>query len=332
MFLRLAALSLSSLIALPAAAACVGQSYLDVMGDEQRQELAAAVDDMPYAKGLTWQASKGDDTLTIVGTMHIFDPRLEQIRARIGDAVRNADLVLLEATPAEEAKLQELVVTDPGKLFIVDGPTLPELLDPETWAALSAAAADRQIPGFMAAKMQPWYLSLMLAIPPCAMTDMASGVRGLDQMIIQDAEAANVPTKAIEPFDTLFELFDEASIEEQIDMIRINMLAPDLQLQMFVAMLDHYFAEDVGRLWELSRIAMLDVSGLDRAEGEVMFAEMEDALLTQRNRNWIPVIADATQTNDDIVIAVGAAHLIGEVGILQLLENEGWKISQLITN
>jgi uncharacterized protein YbaP (TraB family) len=329
MFLRSAATALITLMALPAAAACVGQSYLDVMTDAQRTELDAAIATQPYSEGLTWQAARGNDTLTIVGTMHIFDPRLETIRARVGAAVQNADLVMLEATPEEEAKLQELVVTDPGRLFIVDGPTLPELLDQETWDMLANAASDRGIPSFMAAKMQPWYLSLMLAIPPCAMTDMVNGVRGLDHMITDDAMAAGVPLQAVEPFTTLFDLFKDEPMDDQIDMLRVNMLVPELQQQMFVAMLDQYFAEDVGRLWEMSRIAMMGMADVDPAEATATFNEMEEALLDNRNRNWIPVITQATETNDDIVIAVGAAHLIGERGILRLLENEGWAITRL---
>ena len=329
MFFRSAATVFFALIGLPAAAACDGTSYLDQISDAQRTQLDTSVANMPYAEGLVWEATKGADTITVVGTMHIYDPRLEALRAKLADTITTADLVMLEATPEEEAKLQDLIVTDPGRLFIVDGPTLPELLDEETWNLIADAAQQRSIPPFMAAKMQPWYLSLTLAIPTCAMTDMVAGVRGLDQMIIQDAEAAGVPLQAVEPFTTLFDVFNGDSIEEQVDMLRVNMLAPELQQQMFVAMLDRYFAEDVGRLWELSRVAMSDVPGFDPDEGAAMFEEMQDALLTTRNKNWIPVILEAAQANDDIVLAVGAAHLIGESGVLRLLENDGWSLSRI---
>jgi len=328
MSLRAALTAVFATLALPAAALCTGPSYLDGMSAEQRAALDAAVADMPYAEGLTYYATRGDDRLTIVGTMHIYDPRLEIIRTRISADVRNADLVLLEATAREEEQLRDLITTDPGLIFIVDGPTLPELLDEGIWQQLSDAAGERNIPGFMAAKMQPWYLSLMLSVPPCAMEDMLAGVQGLDKMIASDAAAAGVPTAALEPYTTLFEIFDAAPVEEQVDMLRINMMAPDKQSAMFVAMLDHYFDEDVGRLWELSRIALEDIPELDPAAAAAMFAEVEAGLLNTRNRNWIPVIEDAAETHDDIVVAAGAAHLIGEQGILQLLEDAGWQISR----
>lgn len=329
MFLRAAATTFFALVALPATAACVGDNYLDRLTDPQRESLAVAVADMPYAEGIVWNATNGEDTLTVVGTMHIYDPRLEDLRSQLAGRIAAADLVMLEATPKEEAALQELITTDPGRLFIVDGPTLPELLDEDTWELIAQAATDRGIPSFMAAKMQPWYLSITLAIPSCAMGDIMSGVRGLDHMIIEDAKAANVPLLALEPHTTLFDIFENEPVEEQIEMLRVNMLMPELQQQMFVAMLDRYFAEDIGRLWEMSRIALADVPDIDPVEASSMFDEMSEAFLDKRNQNWMPVINEALQTNDDIVIAVGAAHLIGEQGVLQLLENDGWTVSRI---
>ena len=329
MLLRLLATAAFTLTALPLAAECTGVSYMDTMTDPQRDALDAIVAEMPYAEGLTYLAERGNDRITLIGTMHIYDPRLEIIRARTAGFVREAELVMLEATEKEEAELQALIAAEPERVFIVDGPTLPEILDEDVWQMIVTAATERGIPGFMAAKMQPWYLSLALAIPPCAMGDMAQGARGLDHMIAADAKAAGVPLKALEPYTTLFDLFDDAPVDEQIDMLRVNMLAPELQQQMFVAMLDRYFAEDVGRLWEMGRIAMQDIPDIDPAEGDAMFLEMQEALLDTRNGNWIPVIYDALDTSDRIVVAVGAAHLIGEAGLVQRLADDGWTVTRI---
>jgi uncharacterized protein YbaP (TraB family) len=48
--------------------------------------------------------------------------------------------------------------------------------------------------------------------------------------------------------------------------------------------------------------------------------------LDQRNQNWVPVITEATQEHDNIVVAVGAAHLPGKLGLVALLEAEGWTL------
>ncbi len=329
MFLRTTTLALLTFLGLPAAAQCVGTSYLDQMSPAQRADLAEATQALPYAQGTLWTAMRDDRTITIIGTMHIYDPRLEPIYAQMKDEIEGADLILLEATPEEEAELQELVISDPDLLFITDGPTLPTLLDEETWGLIAAAATDRGIPGFMAAKMQPWYLSLVLSIPPCATQDMLSGDLGLDHMISAGAIEAGVPMQALESVTTLFELFTSSPIDEQIDMLMINLANPEVQQQLFVSMLDSYFAQDVGTLWEMSRIAMTEVPGMNAETAADVFDEMEQSLLITRNLNWMPVIADAVAQHDELVVAVGAAHLIGDFGILRLLENDGWTLTQI---
>ncbi|MEL6839069.1 MAG: TraB/GumN family protein [Pseudomonadota bacterium] len=329
MFMRSAVFVLLTCVGLPAAAQCVGASYLDQLSPDKQAALRASADAMPFSEGTLWTAMRDSDTITVIGTMHIYDPRLDPIYDQIKDEVAAADLVMLEATPKEEAELQDLIVTDPDLLFITEGPTLPALLDEETWGLIANAASDRGIPGFMAAKMQPWYLSLVLSIPPCATQDMLAGDLGLDHMISEGAQAAGVPMQALEPVTTLFDLFQDSPLDEQIDMLMVNLSSPEIQQQMFVAMLDSYFAQDVGTLWEMSRISMTELPGIDEATATEMFAQIEDSLLIQRNRNWMPVIAEAVAEHDDLVVAVGAAHLIGTEGILQFLQDDGWTLTRM---
>ena len=314
---------------LPALAQCAGVGYLETLTADETASLTAAADKIPYGQGTVWQAHKGGKTVTVVGTMHIYDARLDGIRNLVTEEVQNADLVLVEATLDDQRRMQELIVTDPGMLFITEGPTLPDMLDEQTWKLIAEAASSRSIPSFMASKMQPWYLSLMLSFPPCAMQDLVQGKMGLDHLIMQDASAAGVPLQAIEDMMTLFELFNQDPLEDQIDMLRLNLLGAELQQQMFVSMLDRYFAGDIATLWEMSRLALDEAPELDTAKAEEAFASIEQAMLVERNLRWQPVIRKATDENDRLVIAVGAAHLIGESGVLQFLNDEGWTLTQI---
>lgn len=328
MLLRAMTTAALFLTASHAAAQCTGTSYLDLLRDDQRAELDQATADMPFAEGLIWDATRDGQAITLVGTMHIFDPRLVPVYDMISQDISAADLVLLEATPDDQRALEILLADQPDMVLITNGPTLPDLLDNDTWALLSAASTDRGVPGFMAAQMQPWYLSIILAIPPCAMAGLTSGVDGLDGMIGTLAQENDVPMQALEPMTTLFDIFQTLSMGDQIDMLRLSLISPDMQEQMFVAMLDSYFSGQIGQLWEMSRIAASDTPGLDPELGATAFADMAEALLYQRNRDWMPVIAEAMTDHDTIVAAFGAAHLIGEEGVLQFLENDGWELQR----
>jgi uncharacterized protein len=311
-----------------ASAQCSGPSYLDQISKDQRAILDQATADLPFAQGLVWDGRRDDRQITVIGTMHVYDPRLDKIFAAIADDITKADLILLEATPADQDALQTLLANEPDRFLITTGPTLPDLLDPADWAQLAAAASDRGVPGFMAAQMQPWYLSLLLAIPPCAMADLAAGGLGLDGLIADLAQANATPMQALEPYTTLFEIFNAAPVTAQVDMLRLGLAAPAQQEAMFVAMLDAYFAGHVAQIWELSRLAARDMPDIDPDIGAAVFTQMESALLIGRNRNWIPVITAASKNNSHLVAAFGAAHLFGDQGVLQLLENDGWTFTK----
>lgn len=321
--------ALTILAALPLQAACTGESLIDRLGADQRAALDRAVAATPHAEGILWQATRDEDTLTLIGTMHIFDPRLAPLADRAEPHVAAAEVLLVEMGPDEEQALQRAMVNEPSRVFYTEGPTLPDRLDPDTWQAVQDAARARQLPPFLVAKMRPWYLMLTLSIPPCAMSDMMSGRMGLDHMLIEQAQAAGVPVRAVEPWDTIFALFDQGTEDEQIAMLRTSLADADLQEAAFVAMLDGYFAGRMAEVWEMSRLSIRMTDGLTTEEADAAFAMTEELLLDTRNLAWMKRIDEAAAAHDRLAMAVGAGHLPGEVGLLNLLEQDGWTLTRL---
>ncbi len=62
----------------------------------------------------------------------------------------------------------------------------------------------------------------MLGIPPCAM-DEVTARDGLDMRLIDIATEARLPIQALEPYDTILQLFADMSIDDQIAMIRTTL-------------------------------------------------------------------------------------------------------------
>ncbi len=216
---------------------------------------------------------------------------------------------------------------DPSIMTITEGPTLLERLPPDTWDRLSEAMAERMIPPFMAAKFQPWYITVMLSLPPCAMASMAEP-KGLDGQLIDAALSTGVPVKALEPFDTVFTLFGSFTPEEQVQMIEQSLaLEPEIE-DFSVTLADAYFDGDGRLMWELMRHESYRMPGATRDQVDADMARMEEILMSRRNRNWIPVIETAAKAGP-LVVAFGALHLSGEDGVLNLLAQNGWTIAPL---
>lgn len=326
--LRAALTALATLTALPTFALCSGASYLTQLSAPLQAEIATAVDATPNATGLIWTASKGDTVLTIVGTVHVYDHRLDAVRARVLPAFNDADIMMVEATATEETAMQEAFIANPDLYLINEGPTLPDLLSPDVWEKVVKAANDRGLPSFLVAKFQPWYLSLTLGIPACAMAEIVQGMRGLDHMLIADAESAGVPFQALEGWETLIDIMTDGTQEEQIDLLRLGLIDAADQQALFVAMLDAYFSEQIARVWEVSKIAARELTGMTVEDAVAQMAETQEMLLDTRNRNWIPIIEEAATKHDNIIIAVGAAHLPGKFGVIELLNDTGWTLER----
>lgn len=311
----------------PAIAECAGRNLLEEMAATDRQALIARTHQVPYAQGNLWRAVKGDRQITLIGTYHMDDARHDRTMQRLAGAFDQAATVLVEAGPEEMAALKARFANEPGLMIVTDGPTLPEELPEEVWAKLSDAMAARGVPGFMAAKMQPWYLSMLLSIPPCALEAMGED-RGLDAQVIEEAGARGLPVQALEPYDTIFKVFDSLTREDQLSMITASLALEDQSADMSVTMADAYFAEESRLIWEFSKDQALTLDGYtpDRVAHE--FGVMEAALMVRRNHAWIPVLTAAAERGP-VLAAFGALHLSGEDGVLALLEQQGFTLERL---
>lgn len=327
MFRRLALAALSLLLSLDAASAqCVGKNLIADLPAQTRDALVARATAEPFARGNFWRATRGDQVVNLIGTYHADDPRHDATLAAITPLIKDATTVLVEAGPDEEKALMDRMAREPGLMLIADGPTLPELLPKEEWEDLAAAMSERGVPAFMAAKFRPWYISVVLSLPSCGMANMAE--RGLDGMVIETAIASDVPLKALEPYDTVFGIFGDLSMQDQLSMIRATMATEDQSEDLAITLADTYFAQDSRLIWEFMRYQALQMPDQTPEVVEAEFARMEDALMVKRNRAWVPVIEE-TAAQGPVFAAFGSLHLSGEDGVLNLLQNAGFTLEQL---
>lgn len=321
-----------SLCAAPAAARCAGEDLLAQLPAPEAAALEAATEAQPFARGNLWQARRADGAeLVILGTYHMADPRHDAVLARLAPLLQQATALLVEAGPEEERALKRDIAADPSLLFLPDGPSLMEQMPPEDWETVAAALKARNIPPFMAAKMRPWYLATMLAIAPCDMAEVTAG-RGLDHRVMDEAAALGLPIRALEPHTTLFRIFARLTPDQQLDMLRSSLVMED-RIEDFAATLSAgYFAGESRKVWEYLRLTSHALPGYTPERADAEFAMMEQVLMIERNRMWIPVIeaeADQARGQGPVFVAFGALHLAGREGVLALLAARGWDVQPI---
>ena len=116
-------------------------------------------------------------------------------------------------------------------------------------------------------------------------------------------------------------------MEEQIEMLKIGITSVETAENAVATLMAQYFDQDHGAVMDTSRVALRDTLDMDRAEFDAVFDDMLDSLLTQRNLKWMTVL-DKTRA-DNIVVAVGAGHLSGENGVLNLLAQRGYTLTRM---
>ncbi|MCB1206566.1 MAG: TraB/GumN family protein [Verrucomicrobiae bacterium] len=73
-----------------------------------------------------------------------------------------------------------------------------------------------------------------------------------------------------------------------------------------------------------------DTSGFESASVAEMSDEFSSHILEDRNRAWLPKILSQAKADDSpIVYFVGSAHLVGKQSLIELLEREGFAVTQI---
>ncbi len=186
---------------------------------------------------------------------------------------------------------------------------LSDFFTPEDYARLNDFFRDSiKMPLAMMTTMKPFTLfSIMLMKSmPC------ESQKSYEFTLVEMAKAQSKEVLGLETIEDQMKIFDEMpdSVQAQMVMRYVNEYAG--QREEFARMMENYKKQDLQALYD-AIIASPDMAGA------------QDALLFARNRRWIPVIEEAAQ-KEPLFIAVGAGHLAGEEGVIQLLKNKGYTV------
>lgn len=296
------------------------------------QTLRAEAAQHPFHQGNLWQVEKAGITSYLFGTMHLHDPRHAASMERLEPLIARSDQVLIEATRADDAVLQRELIGNPARYLITEGNSLIDRLGPDAWNKLVPLVTKRGIPAFMAAKFQPWFLGFSMMMPECALSDLQAKRFGIDKSIEAEGEALGKPVSGLDDVMALIDVFSGDPLDEQVDEMRWSLLL-DLPMDPSMKGLTaFYFAEETQLAWtySLHETAALskDLAPADQDRLMGLVTEMLDDLITGRNHQWMARLApELTQTPS--FVAVGALHLPGQDGLLQLLQNDGFTVTRL---
>ena len=324
LLLALLILTLSSVSTPLAAAECGGTNLIPQLPAEDRATLDARAKATPYHTGLFWRATKGDTDLSIFGTFHFHHDQTERQLAALMPHAHAADTTWFEMSYNDLIRFEKQSKSDPSLMFITSGPTIPEMMEEADWQRLRTRMAALGIPSFMAAKFKPIFLAMMLGSSPCHMRAQMHGSKGIDEQLSRILHGENRPTRSIEDPATTMQLLDDFTRDEQIAMVKLSLDLSQDPDDLQATLVTLYQQEKIALLWEYGRLLSLKYGGPSAGTD---FEQFEQALLTGRNLEWAKTV-EAEMTGTRALIAVGAGHLPGEYGLLNLLAQQGFTIER----
>jgi len=276
--------------------------------------LSAAPSLEAQERTLLWKVSEGDKSIFLLGSIHYLRKENYPLNQAILDAFDASDRLVLEIdlqnTPAGAAQRLTL-----EKAVYRDGSNLAQNVSQETYQLASKRAAELGIDMQVVQPMKPWFVAMtMLAVKLQRMG--LDPKLGVDHHLAERAKRDGKPTSGLETLEFQLGIFDQLSKREQELMLRET--AGELER------IDKN-VKDIVESWlkgDGERLAALLLAGMRQ------YPELQQKLVIERNRRWLDQIAKLVEQGSNAMVVVGAAHLVGQEGIVDMLKARGLSVEQ----
>ena len=262
-----------------------------------------------------WSVRSGDNVIYLGGTVHLLRPgdyplpdEFEEAYQASSELYCETDIAAMSDLLVQAQMLQQLTYSDDRSLRTV--------LSDEAYTALSAYTQTAGLPIVMLEKFKPGLLISTLQI--LVFQSMGFTPQGVDAFFHTRAVADGKAEGQLE------------TVQEQIGFIAAMGEGNDSEF-ILLSLKD---LTETGNVIDgmIGAWRSGDAQGLSELFVEDMKVEapaLYDTLLLERNLKWIPQINRMLQDADTEFVLVGAAHIVGENGLLDLLSQEGYEINQL---
>ncbi len=273
---------------------------------------SAAADGEP-GRVFMWRASSDSATVHLLGSIHAARPSLYPLDPAIQAALDAAQVIAFETDlgdlPSAAGEMLAAGTLEPGV-------RLPDVLSGETMAALEARLRTSGLPVAGFDTMRPWLVALTLT--SAELVRAGYGLEtGIDQRLWQRAADADVPRLALEPISDQIALFAELTPAESEAFLAMTLA----DLERLGPMLD-----ELTERWQAGDAAHAAALLTESFEP---FPRLYDAVVVERNRSWMPAIEELMAGHRDALVVVGALHLVGEDGLVEMLRARGHDVEQV---
>lgn len=268
-----------------------------------------------HAASPVWVIRGAHSAVYLAGSIHLLPsqestlpPAFNHAYADSARLVMELDLGTLDPLAAAEW------LTEHGAL--PPGTSLRTVLGEQRYGRVNAAAMDLGLPAEVLERQAPWVVAIELADLEYVHLGF-DPQQGVEEQLVHRAQADGKPTAGLETLDA--ELAGLAALPREDQLRLIDQTLDELKdsPEEMREVLSAWRQGDAAKLAAL-------LSREYRA-----FPALYRPLVTVRNQSWLPQIEQLLKGNGNTLVVVGALHLVGDGGLLELLRKDGYTPQQL---
>jgi uncharacterized protein YbaP (TraB family) len=306
---------------------CAGTSLLDKLQRDNPagyQDLLAAAARVAAGDHLLWRIAGKDGAPDsfLFGTIHYSDDRVTDLPAAVSRALAGAGVVALElAGMPQPDDLQAALRADPTLVALPADKSLYDLLTADAAAALKQRLAAAGADPAMVARFKPWFVSILLGAPPCERVRQAAGLLPVDGVVIKLAGEAGTRLVGLETLPEQLAIMASMPLEAQAAQLTQIVTAVETPEDRYETLLQLYLGHRIGMMFP-----MIEMEARKDAELGKAVRHMAETLIARRNANMVARALPLVEAGGAF-IAVGALHLPGDQGLVELLRARGYKVT-----
>lgn len=285
-------------------------------GKEEMLETRAEIPYKSNEKSLFWEISGNGlkQPSYLFGTIHIIGKDDFFLGDNVEKAIKSADVFVTEVA------LNNLLNVDlMNDLMLPGDSSLKNIMKPEDYSKLKkfcedSMDIDESVFEFSLARTSPIVLQQQITI-------MSFG----DKKKSYELELANIAGNydleniGLETVDLQMEILGAVPLEDQITMLMYTIDSLAKANKELEKLIETYKNQDIDKLYKL----------IHDSDFNKEFMKHKREFLSDRNLKWIPKFNSLIKEKP-CFIAVGAGHLSGDEGVIQLLRKEGYQVKPLV--
>ena len=270
------------------------------------------------AKSLLYKVSSERSSVYILGSIHLAKPDLYPLESAIEEAYSKSDLLVVEL----DAESRESVTAMQNAMATLgtysEGKSLRSELSAATYRALKSYTDKRGIPLEPMEQMRPWVVMLQLSMREMLRLGYSPEL-GIDKHFLDHAKGEGKSVVALETIEEQMALLSRDDKAYQEKLLRYSLASMSGMEPMLKELSESWKKGDAEAMEKMFLLSMQDDKSLK---------DVYDGLVTRRNYKMAEKIEGFLRSDRDCFVVVGAGHVIGKEGIIDLLERRGYKAVQ----